>query len=155
MTKFLQLYDSIVLSNDPEKMHVLGKTFKATMELALSLNKTAAEELINSLEAVNWCNYLTEQEAAHIVQNMVPKPEWTLKSWETMMETNKWLMEHKPHFNKEALYVTMQMICSDSGATIRGFLSPDASFELAIYKLALDKLTDEDKVFNIRKYFNI
>lgn len=70
--------------------------------------------------------------------------------------------EDEPYYNGEALYVTMQMICSDDGETLMSTLgmtdlngnNRDTLFKL-IYKLALNKLCDKDKMFNIRKYFNL
>lgn len=161
--KFLELYDYIVLSNDTSKMEVLGKVLKELMSYVITTNKPKAEELLDKLEAVKWRNYLTQHEALNIVQNMQPAPTWTIKSWEAMLETRKWPLENMPFYNKWALYTTMQMICSDSGSTLKDIITlasdnnskNDSLFEEAVYQLAIDKLVDKDNMFNIRKYFNL
>ena len=48
----------------------------------------------------------------------------------------------------------MNMIMSDSGSTLTRYVESDNLFN-AVYDLAVDKLTDTDKVFNIRRYFSL
>ena len=69
--------------------------------------------------------------------------------------------DEEPYYNEHALYVTMCMISSDSGDTIVSEMNAlgasidrDSMFKF-IYKLALDKLKDKDRMFNIRNYFKL
>lgn len=70
-----------------------------------------------------------------------------------------------PNFSqtpKTVVDVTMQMICSDDAETLMSYLSMqdlnngnrEILFKL-VYKLALNKLCDKDKMFNIREYFKL
>jgi len=62
-------------------------------------------------------------------------------------------IEKNPSYNKCALYVTMSMIDSDSGSTLKRIVSDDLEYFKLLYSLAVDKLTDRDGVFDIRHYF--
>jgi hypothetical protein len=160
--EFLKLYDFIINSEDPEKMHVLGQVTKSMMCRFIDSYPQWAREYLDTLQAVKWNNYLTQKEAEQIVASMVPKPMWNRTVWEGMMTNLGLPWEDEPYYNGEALYVTMQMICSDDGETLMSTLgmtdlngdSRDTLFKL-IYKLALNKLCDKDKMFNIRDYFKL
>ena len=160
--EFLKLYDHIVNSEDPEKMHVLGQVVKSVMNRFIESYPQWAREYLDTLQAVKWCNYLTTKEAEQIVANMQPKPLWNRTAWEGMMTNLGLPMQDEPHYNQEALYVTMQMICSDDAETLMRYLgmqdlnngNRETLFKL-VYKLALNKLCDKDKMFNIREYFKL
>ncbi len=160
--EFLKLYDHIVNSEDPEKMHVLGRVVKSMMNRFIESYPQWAREYLDTLQAVKWRNYLTAKEAEQIVANMQPKPLWNRTAWEGMMTNLGLPMQDEPHYNQEALYVTMQMICSDDAETLMSYLgmrdlnngNRETLFKL-VYKLALNKLCDKDKMFNIREYFKL
>ena len=57
--EFLKLYDYIVNSEDPEKMHVLGRVVKSMMNRFIESYPQWAREYLDTLQAVKWCNYLT------------------------------------------------------------------------------------------------
>jgi hypothetical protein len=93
---------------------------------------------------------------------MQPKPIWNRTAWEGMMTNLGLPMQDEPHYNQEALYVTMQMICSDDAETLMSYLgmqdlnngNRETLFKL-VYKLALSNLCGKDKMFNIREYFKL
>lgn len=151
--KFDSLYSTIISSRDNRKMQILGCMTRKIMYQTIESHPQKAEALLNILEATNWNNYLTEIEAEQIVSKMSPSPHWTKQQWLAMMEKLDKPIEQSPYYNKCALYVTMCMVDSDSGETIRKLESDDAKYFEIIYSLALDKLLDKDGVFNIRHYF--
>lgn len=57
-------------------------------------------------------------------------------------------------FLKCALWVTMNMIMSDSSDTLADYVPEDRIFNF-VHDLAVDKLTDQDGVFSVRKYFGL
>lgn len=150
---FDNLYNFIIESEDPKKMHMLGCVLKSMMYKLIDGNPGIAKEFIEKLEAVKWTNYLTAKEADYIVLNMDPKPVWSRNTWDTLIKN--YIKSDTPFYNEHALYVTMCMLSSDSGETLKSVV-PDAEtlFGL-IYKLAIDKLKDKDGKFNIRKYFEV
>ena len=79
--EFLKLYDYIINSEDPEKMHVLGQVVKSVMNRFIESYPQWAREYLDTLQAVKWCNYLTTKEAEQIVANMQPKPLWNRTAW--------------------------------------------------------------------------
>ena len=156
--KFNELYNYIVSSSDTNKMKMLGRVMKAMMQQMIDNHTQLAAEYINVLESVKWDNYLTEKEADTIISAMQPSPKWSKSQWEKMM--NGADLEHVPFYNKCALYVTMSMIDSDDGPTIAelmgkdGVATNDMDYFGVVHKLALNKLKDKDKVFDIRRYFH-
>ena len=160
--EFLKLYDYIVNSKDPEKMHVLGQVVKSMMNRFIESYPQWAREYLDTLQAVKWCNYLTTKEAEQIVAKMKPQPLWNRTAWEGMMTNLGLPTQDEPHYNQEALSVTMQMICSDDAETLMSYLgmtdlnngNRETLFKL-VYKLALNRLCDKDKVYNVRKYFKL
>lgn len=159
--EFKKLYDYIIQSEDEEKMRVLGHVTKDMMYRLIENNPQTAREYMDMLQSVKWCNYLTAKEANTITSEMLPKPAWNRASWDNKMQLMGFPLSEEPHYNDNALYVTMCMITSDSGETLTHFMSDhnladekDAMFML-VYRLALDKLKDKDGFFSIRSYFGL
>jgi hypothetical protein len=161
--EFKKLYDYIINSGDEEKMHVLGKVTCGLMERMIETSPQTAREYIDQLQAVKWYNYVTPYEADQIVIKMTPKPSWNYTEWSRMMSKLELelKMSEEPYYNECALYVTMCMISSDSGSTIAGLMNDNGisldsivMFKF-IYRLAIDKLKDGDRMFSIRSYFRL
>lgn len=151
--EFKNIYEYIIDSEDNSKMKVLGKVVKQIIYKMIENNPSLAKEYIEQLESVKWNNYLTDKEVENIVSNMNPKPYWSKNNWESMLDNR--IKEEAPYFNHNALYVAMSMISSDSGDTLQKVVQDKESLFDLIYHLAIDKLKDKDKVFNIRKYFDV
>ena len=60
--EFKRIYDYIVNSNDPEKMHVLGNVTKSMMNRFIENYPQWAREYLDILQAVMWHNYITTKE---------------------------------------------------------------------------------------------
>lgn len=160
--EFLKIYDTIVYSNDYNKMHTLGDVTKKMMTKFIEVYPQQAKEYVDILQSVNWDNYITAKEAEEILSKMEPKPAWSKPVWENLLSKLQLTDEHFPCYNKCALYIAMCMVDSDSGHTIAYItkqpyevIKNTDEYFTYVYKLAVDKLTDKDGVFNIRKYFNL
>lgn len=70
------------------------------------------------------------------------------------MEQHGYVLEEEPYYNRCALYVTMSMIYSDDIESLKHFTNGIDMFEF-IHALALNRLKDKDKVFDVRKYFGV
>lgn len=158
--EFKALYEYIINSNDEEKMRVLGQVTKSMMCRLIEKDRQTAREYLDILQSVKWNNYMTETEVDTVIKDMTPSPAWSYSSWKDMIVSLGLTISEEPYYNEHALFVTMSMITSDSGDTIkewmntRGVFNPESFFKF-VYALALDKLKDKDGRFDIRKYFNI
>lgn len=152
--EFYELYDMMAMSHDVKNMHTFGKVHQEMMDWMIANKPELAQEWLDKLESIKWKNYLTQKEAEAIIAQMEPKAPWTKEQWKTAM-TNAGLELHRePCYNMYALWVTMNMIMSDSSATLSKYVAEDNMFQ-AVYDLAVDKLRDADGKFNIRSYFGL
>ena len=162
--QFLDRYESIINSGDPAKMQLLGDMVKRVMKWLINYEPeiaTAAIDILDGEEEKECYNYLSSQEANEIVKKMNPRPQWSLHQVLDMLKSAGFATEEPPYFNNYALATTMCMILSDSGETLKSELGSDIRPAKAdeilrlVYKLAIDKLKDQDGKFNIRKYFDL
>ena len=152
--KYWSLYEYMANSKNPENMKMFGRVMTTMMEDLIQSNPSKAEEYINKLEGVKWKNYLTPAEADKIVSQMEPKAPWSRDQWKAAMDQSGFPLEEWPCYNRCALYVTMNMIMSDSSATLSKFVDNNDLFKV-VYALAVDKLKDKDEKFNVRVYFSV
>lgn len=152
--EFHALYMLMANSDELADMRTFGNVLKEMMEWMIANRPEAAEEWIEKLESIRWKNYLTPKEAEAIVNNMIPKAPWSREQWKAMMEQNGYQLEKEPFYNRCALWVTMNMIMSDSSQTIAKYVDNGNVFKI-VHDLAVDKLTDKDEVFLVRKYFGL
>ena len=158
--EFLDRYDKIIESGNQEQMERLGAMVKRTMRWLIANEPEIADKALAMLdgEGVEAKNHLTRDEAEAIVRSMEPQPTWTLRQLEDALKIMKLPMSEVPYYDKNALLVTMMMIQSDSGETLKRLMhlgDKDERLITSIYQLALDRLKDKDGVFDIRKYFGI
>ena len=152
--EFYALYNMMANSDKVENMHTFGMVQKEMMEWFIQNKPEAAQEWLYKLESIRWNNYLTPKEAERIVASMEPKAPWSRDQWSTAMQQNGYPLEKEPYYNRCALWVTMSMIMSDSSETISLYVNNGNVFKL-VHDLAVDKLTDRDGKFSVRKYFGV
>jgi len=152
--EFRELYDMMAQSNNVAFMRIFGQVHKEMMDWFIANKPTEAQMWLEKLEAIRWKNYLTPKEADMIVDAMEPAAPWSRDKWKAAMAEHNLELEKEPCYNRCALWVTMNMIMSDSSDTLAKYISGDDLF-MAVYELAVDKLTDLDKKFNIRAYFGL
>ena len=152
--KYYELYDYMAQSKDPKNMKAFGHVMNEMMDWLIANKPEAAQAWIEKLESIKWKNYLTPAEAEKIVAAMEPKAPWSREQWNQAMKESNLPMDEWPHYNRCALYTTMNMIVSDSSETLKKYVSGENLFK-AVYDLAVDKLTDADGRFVIRAYFGL
>lgn len=152
--EFQALYEKMANSHEVSYMRTFGNVHKEMMDWMITNKPELAQEMLDKLEAIKWHNYLTPKEAEKIVANMLPKAPWSKEQWKTAMTQYGYDLGKDPCYNSCALFVTMNMIMSDSSETISKYVEKDKLFPF-VYDLAVDKLTDKDNVFSIRKYFGL
>ena len=160
MEQFDKLYQKMATSDKVEDMKLFGAVMRKAMQALAEVRPEQAEELIESLCAIEWNNYLTHREAEDIVSKMEPEAKWPFSQLERLLTSDGQPMEEKPYYNKYALWAEMSKIHSDSGRTLQDFMkrsgnSGEGEYLLLLYELALDNLKDRDGVYNIRRYFRL
>ena len=159
--KYIQLYEFMASSNKTAYMKVFGHVMTEMMDWFIANKPEAAEEWLCKLESIKWNNYLTPKEADKIAAAMNPKAQWPRDVWKQTMDSLGIVLEESPYYNSCALWVTMNMVYSDSATTIATLMGkplaeiPAEQMVKAAHAFALDKLKDADKRFNIRNYFGI
>ena len=152
--EFSALYNMMASSQEVAFMRTFGNVHKEMMDWFIANKPEVAQEWIEKLESIRWKNYLTPKEAEKIVAGMTPKAPWSREQWKQAMEQSGFDLECEPYYNRCALWVTMNMLMSDSSETMSKYVDSANLFNL-VHDLAVDKLMDKDKVFNIRRYFNV
>jgi len=152
--EYVALYNLMANSNNIEFMRVFGNVHKEIMDWMITNKPELAQDWLDKLESIRWKNYVTQKEADKIVEGMNPKAPWDKTTWKATMEKNGFNLDKEPHFNRCAMWVTMNMIMSDSGETLKKYIDEEELFK-AVHDLAVDKLCDKDGVFSIRKYFSL
>ena len=151
---YADLYGYMATSKDPKNMKAFGKVMTEMYNWYADNKPDAAMEWLNKLSAIKWNNYLTPAEADKIVSQMEPKAPWNRDQWKGAMEQHGFHMEEEPYYNRCALYATMNMIMSDSSATLSKYIDGNEMFKV-VYDLAVDKLKDRDGKFSVRSYFGL
>lgn len=159
--QFLSRYDSIIQSGDTRQMERLGAMVKRVMGWMFKYEPQVAAQALALLDdntATDYANRLTEQEAKNIVAQMVPQPAWTMQGLTASLQSMGLPGDVPPHFNLWALLTTMLMIQSDEGESLKEAIHAndrDERLLRLVYKLAVNRLEDQDGKFNIRKYFGL
>ena len=159
--QFLARYDSIIQSGDTRQMERLGAMVKRVMGWMFKYEPQVAAQALALLDdntATDYANRLTEQEAKNIVAQMVPQPTWTMQGLTASLQSMGLPGDVPPHFNHYALLTTMLMIQSDEGESLKEAIHAndrDERLLRLVYKLAVNRLEDQDGKFNIRKYFGL
>ena len=159
--QFLSRYDSIIQSGDTRQMERLGLVVKRVMGWMFKYEPQVAAQALALLDdntATDYANRLTEQEAKNIVSQMVPQPAWTMQGLTASLQSMGLPGDVPPHFNLWALLTTMLMIQSDEGESLKEAIHAndrDERLLRLVYKLAVNRLEDQDGKFNIRKYFGL
>lgn len=157
-----ELYDEMVASNNPLRMMAFGDAEKWMFHQLAPKHPEMAEEWLRRLEASKWNNYLSEEEAEHIVYSLEEKHgdkseqryEWDYDTLKRAVDSSGSRMFEAPYFNCWALWATINMLYSDHHETVSAFVSPQSQFRF-YYRLAMDKLKDVDRPHFVREYFHL
>lgn len=119
-----------------------------------------ASEILDLSEGMTrFKNYLTENESKRIVDGMVNYDDskgakWTPEELKNVINSLGGKCEIDGQFNWWSLYTTIQMVHSDEWGVLRNVVEPTKEAAVC-YELAKAKLLDKDKIFNVRKYFEV
>lgn len=165
LSRYNYLYDKMKESIDPKNMKIFGEAEKWIFKEIVSSHPDLAEKWLTHLEAVEWKNYLSRGEADNISKRIVNQDgtkgfHWTHESFMKLVSGFGGECNKEPIYNCCALWVTANNIYSDHAKSIAedmGYKSlsevPDERIARSCYNKAIERLTDADGGYNIRKYF--
>lgn len=163
--RYRELYDKMRESKDVRMMKIFGEAEKYMFKAIAGMHPEMADNWLSHLEAVCWDNYLSEKEAVNIGKRIVNQDgtkgfHWMYEPFCKAVEAMGGKTEDKPHYNAYALMVTANMVYSDHAKSIAedmGFKTPaevpGERMLQSCFRKAVEKLTDADGGFRIRKYF--
>lgn len=160
--KYDEVYDRMVASKDPMRMMAFGESGKEFFHELAEAHPELAAIWMEKHERTQWDNYLSEEEARHIVESLEEKHgdvvevryEWDYDTLKSAVESMGGKVSHYPHYNCYALWATMNMLYSDHVDTVNAFIQPPIRVRF-YYKLATDKLKDVDRPHFVREYFHL
>lgn len=163
LDKFCLLFAEVKNSRDSETIEVALHMLKKAMSFLLDSNVRIAKELIECFDGnLKYYNFLTEIESDEVVQKFVHQdgsrgPKW--RDSEELFRKIKEMggkIECEPHYNKWALYVTMNKIASSQNNVLVKWVGDDRDryFE-ACYELSVAQLKDRVRPCWIRPYYEI
>lgn len=161
--RFHKIHNEAMSSKNDCDMYVASDMFVKTFTELTDCDLKAAKEIVDCYEgSLKYDNYLTESEAERITDKFVNQDGSRGPKWKDPQELFQKVeivggyVECIPHYNKWALYVTMNMVYSDQNSVLIKWVGDDREkyFEVC-YELALTHLKDKDRPCWIRPYFNV
>jgi hypothetical protein len=165
--QFKELYHEMKESRDVANMRTFGEAAKKMYYKLAETHPELAEEMLEMLYPIRYHNYLSEDEAQHIVDGLVSQngdtgAHWDRQTFEQVVTRLGGKVEDMPHYNNYALWVVANMIYSDHAESIAedmGFSSianvPNEKMAKSCYRKAVEKLTDPDRPRFVRAYFDV
>lgn len=163
LEKFCSLYTEATTSKDAEDMRVSLAMFKKAVKLLTEVSFRDAKELVECYEgSLKYYNFLTETEASELLDTFVNQdgsrgPKW--RDPEAFFQKVTELggkIECEPHYNKWALYVTMNKTHAMQSNVILKWVGDDRDkYVVACYELALSHLKNKNHLSWIRKHFGL
>lgn len=157
---FDRQYNMMAASKNPKNMMLFGEVMQDIMDWMIENKPALAQQCIEKLEAMNWKQYLTRDEAQDIVDHMDPPAPWDYQTWENAMQQLGLETERDTIFNRYALWTVMNAKYSDDAKTLADMVwqmplreVPADKLVPVIHALAIDSLTDKDGKYNVRRYF--
>lgn len=163
--RYDELYDKMKHSKDVKNMKIFGKSEKYMFHELAGVHPDMAEKWLSHLESVEWCNYLSQNEAMNIGRRITNQDgtkgfHWNHEVFTNAVKSLGGVVENKPYYNSYALCVTANMVYSDHAKSIAedmGYKTPNdvpnEKMALSCYKKAVEYLEDVDRGFNVRDYF--
>lgn len=167
LKRYLELYDDMATSANPEKMMIFGGAEKWAFKKMIEQSPKLAQTWLDKLESIAWNNYVSKAEADELTSSLLNQDgtkgaHWAYDTFKNAVESLGGLMSDKPFYNCYALWLTASMIYSDHAQSIAedmGYKTlsevPNEKMALSIYKKAVEKLKDKDRRSFVRKYFEL
>lgn len=159
LEKYEELYKDMASSGNKEKMKAFGEADRWAFRKMNEISPKDAQCWLDKLEAMNWHNYLSKQEAEEVTgrlvnQNGMKGPHWGYETFKNAVESVGGAMSEKPYYNCYALWAVANMLYSDHYDSARKYV-PESEMPKYFYTSAIEKLKDADKPKFVRWYFDL
>lgn len=157
--RYLELYEDMAKSANPENMKIFGEAEKWAFDRLYERDPKLAEMWVDKLEAMHWNNYLSRAEAEEITakfvnQDGVRGAHWNYDTFKGAVESLGARMSDEPYFNCYALWVVANMLYSDHYNSVKEYV-PKEELPKFFYLMSIEKLKDADRPKFVRRYFDI
>lgn len=161
--KFDCIAAEVMQEKDAEDIAVTFATFRKTLErLSVHCPKDASDIFECFEGTLRYYNFLTEDEAEGVVSRLINQDGSRGPVGAMPMSCGTWcnrtvaLSSVSPHYNKLALYATMNYFASNQGANLMKWAgdSRDRYFEMC-YDFAVTQLKDKDDLNWARRTFSL
>ena len=159
LEKYEELYKDMASSGNKEKMKAFGEADRWAFRKMSEISPKDAQCWLDKLEAMNWHNYLSKQEAEEVTarlvnQNGMKGPHWGYETFKNAVESVGGAMSEKPYYNCYALWAVANMLYSDHYDSAKKYV-PESEMPKYFYTSAIEKLKDADKPKFVRWYFDL
>ena len=159
MEKYEELYKDMASSGNKEKMKAFGEADRWAFRKMNEMSPKDAQCWLDKLEAMNWHNYLSKQEAEEVTarlvnQNGMKGPHWGYETFKNAVESDGGAMSEKPYYNCYALWAVANMLYSDHYDSAKKYV-PESEMPKYFYTSAIEKSKDADKPKFVRWYFDL
>ena len=157
--RYDELYRNMASSKDPSKMRIFGESEKWVFHSVAEKHPELAEMWLSKLEASEWHNYLSRQEADAVVSKMLNQDgtrgaHWSYETFKAAVESLGGMMSDAPYYNPFALWAVANMLWSDHYMSVKEFVSKEQMPKF-FYMQAVERLKDIDHPNFVRDYFNV
>lgn len=155
--RYDELYDDMAMAKDPKKMVIFGDAEKEMFHCLAKKHPDIAEKWLSRLEAGQWNNYLSKNEAVEIVTKLVNQDgsrgaHWSYDTFKAAVESLGAKMSDEPFYNCWSLWAVANMLWSDHHKSLSEFV-PKEQEPKVFYAMAVEKLKDVDRPEFVREYF--
>lgn len=157
MNRYEELYREMANSGDVRKMKHFGEVEKWAFSKINEMSPQTAKAWVEKLEAGEWNNYLSREEAEIIVSSLMNQDgtrgaHWDYEEFKSAVESLGGKMSDAPYYNCYALWTVANMRYSDNARSASEFVPKD-KFPLYFYNVSVETLTDKDRPNFVRPYF--
>ncbi|MBQ6870041.1 MAG: hypothetical protein IJO90_04610 [Alistipes sp.] len=158
--RYEELYRKMANSKDVERMKSFGSAATCMFNMLAERNPDIARKWLDKMEASEWHNYLSEQEAIEVVAQLKSQDgrsgaHWSMPMFSAAVESLGGNMERPPYYNKYALWATANMLYSDHAKSAKKYVGDESKMPAYFYDMAVEKLTDIDRPHFVREYFHL
>jgi hypothetical protein len=160
--KFHELEDLLFLHQHEDDMKVYKCAMKELLAYTAQRDPVMANKIIEKLQAIQWEQYLSHEEAHKVYNSLQPQAKWDYNTLQQHLKNLNLSHEEEGQYNSYALWICISGIYSDHSNTFAKMMGkthvneiPDHELIPHLHVIAIEKLKDKDGYYEIREYFDV